>query len=73
MKKVCEGRSLRDLKAYYYKCPKCGYEVEIFSDEVKRRCPSCKTWVFAQEAASCLEWCPAAEKCKALLADYRDK
>lgn len=69
--KICQGRSIRDLKAYYYRCPYCGYEVEIFSDEPKRRCPSCKKWVFVEEAMSCLDWCPAAEECRKLLKDYR--
>ncbi len=73
MVKVCEGRSIRNLEAKYYNCRKCGYEVEIFSDETKRRCPSCKSWVFAENAPSCLDWCPAADKCRELLKDYRER
>lgn len=70
--RYCTGRSIRDLKALYYKCSNCDYEVEIFSDEVKRKCPRCGKFVFAR-GASCLDWCPAAEECKKLMKDYRNK
>ena len=31
----CPGQDSRRLRAEIHKCPSCGHEVEIFSDEVK--------------------------------------
>jgi len=44
-------------------CPFCAYEVEIFSDEVKARCPNCKKFVVRGPIQSCLDWCKFAEAC----------
>ena len=41
----CPGfDSVRDLKSFVCKCPKCGTEKEIFSDEFNKKhvCPNCK-------------------------------
>ncbi len=41
----CPGfDQFRDLKSITFKCPNCGAEVEIFSDEYDKThvCPSCK-------------------------------
>ncbi len=48
----CPGQSERNLKVIVCRCPKCGYEVEIFSDEDYTNCPSCKEIVRKQEATS---------------------
>lgn len=45
------------------KCPSCGEEVEIWSDEAKTKCPKCKTIVFRKEEQSCLNWCEYAKEC----------
>lgn len=58
----CPGQELRKLRASIHLCPECGYEVEMFSDEVKRRCPKCKTVVYKDKVPSCVEWCKAAKE-----------
>jgi len=57
----CPGQDSRRLRTSIHLCPKCGYEVEMFSDEVKRRCPKCKTVVYKEKVPSCMEWCKAAK------------
>ncbi|MFH0797399.1 MAG: phosphohydrolase [Candidatus Omnitrophota bacterium] len=59
----CPGKSRQNLTAALYRCPKCGYGVEIFSDEIRRRCPKCRTLVYREKAPSCIDWCPAAREC----------
>jgi len=34
-------------------CPKCGQEVEVWSDELKARCSNC----------GAIDWCKAAKEC----------
>lgn len=58
----CPGQDSRFLKSEIRKCPKCGYEVEIFSDEVRVRCPKCKGYVY-REIPSCIDWCRYAKEC----------
>jgi len=45
-------------------CPKCGEEVEVFSDEEKVVCDSCSTIVTREKTPSCFDWCSYAEECK---------
>ena len=59
----CPGQSERDLKVELHKCPSCGYEVEIFSDELKVTCPSCGQPVYKAAMPTCIDWCPAAREC----------
>lgn len=62
--KFCPGsRSLRDPIPEYIPCPRCGQEVEIWSDEVKGLCTQCKLPVFREKQPSCIDWCPYATKC----------
>ncbi|HOK56516.1 MAG TPA: hypothetical protein PKV21_04725 [bacterium] len=58
----CPGTDPRFLKVEVKKCPKCGYEVEIFSDEVRVKCPKCKNYVY-REIPSCIDWCKYAKEC----------
>lgn len=46
-------------------CPKCGEELEIWSDELYSECPVCCAEVSGsgEEENSCLNWCSYAEKC----------
>lgn len=37
----CPSQYFRNLRIELYRCPKCGYEVEVFSDEAKVKCPHC--------------------------------
>ena len=47
----------------FFDCPKCGDEVEIWTDELKRACSSCGTEVMREGYMSCLEWCAKAKEC----------
>ena len=50
-------------KPEYVKCPSCGKELEVWSDEFKGECPNCRKQVFKDEAPSCIEWCKYAREC----------
>jgi len=51
----------------YLKCPKCGGDVEIWSDEEAASCPNCGTAVSRGKLLSCMDWCEFADKCKVLI------
>jgi len=51
---------------YYAKCPKCGTEVEIWSDEFYAECSKCGEIVVGQNPPSCVEWCKYARECLGL-------
>jgi DNA-directed RNA polymerase subunit RPC12/RpoP len=59
----CPGQDMRKLRVELYKCPTCGAEVEIFSDETRIRCQKCGTMVFKERLPSCIEWCASARQC----------
>ena len=59
----CPGQDNRDIKIEIVECPHCGYSVEIFSDEIKTRCPECKAAVSRARLPSCVDWCKAARVC----------
>lgn len=45
------------------KCPFCAKELEIWTDEAKAKCPSCKKTVTRKIDQSCLDWCKYAREC----------
>jgi len=59
----CPGQDDRNIKSEQIACPACGYKVEIFSDEVKVRCPQCRDLVCRQRLPSCIDWCKYAKEC----------
>lgn len=60
----CPGsQSFRQPKPEILKCPSCGGEVEIWSDEIKARCPNCQKIITREEAPGCIEWCRYAKEC----------
>jgi DNA-directed RNA polymerase subunit RPC12/RpoP len=59
----CPGQDMRRLTVSYHPCPNCGKPVEFFSDEMRIRCPNCKTIVHKESAPSCIQWCKAARDC----------
>jgi hypothetical protein len=63
MKNKCPGQDDRSLKVETLKCPSCGWQVEIFSDEIKVRCLKCKGLVCRDRLPSCVNWCKAAREC----------
>jgi ribosomal protein S27AE len=44
------------------KCPQCGGEVEVFSNDVVVKCGSCG-YVVYNDIASCVRWCRYAREC----------
>ena len=54
---------MRNLRVELYRCPKCGAEVEIFSDELQIRCQKCGEKVYKEKIPSCIDWCSAARQC----------
>ncbi|MBI2852799.1 MAG: hemerythrin domain-containing protein [Chloroflexi bacterium] len=62
--KSCPGsKAIRNPVPENISCPNCGYEVEIWTDEIKATCPKCKTKVFREAQVSCIDWCPYAKEC----------
>jgi len=59
----CPGQDGKNLRVALYKCPNCGADVEIFSDEIKVRCRKCGQSVYREKIPSCLEWCASARQC----------
>ncbi len=59
----CPGQDSRNLRVALYKCPNCGAEVEIFSDEIRVKCPKCGENVCREKIPSCIEWCASARQC----------
>lgn len=58
----CPGRE-KGLRAKLIKCPSCGYLIEFFSDELRRKCPKCKIEVKQEKLPSCIDWCKSAREC----------
>jgi len=59
----CPGQDRRHVKIDLIKCPHCGYKLEIFSDEMQAKCPSCQKNVLRQKMPSCIDWCKSAKEC----------
>ena len=59
----CPGLDSRFLRVGLHKCPHCDYKVEIFSDEVRVKCPRCKNFVYRDKVPSCIDWCKYAKDC----------
>ncbi|MBI4296507.1 MAG: phosphohydrolase [Chloroflexi bacterium] len=59
----CPGQDIRNLRVELYKCPGCGAEVEIFSDEFKVKCHNCGTVINREKLPSCIQWCASARQC----------
>jgi ribosomal protein S27E len=59
----CPGAAnLRTPTLKIKNCPQCGGETEIFSTDVKVKCPSCGFVVY-NDIQSCVQWCSYAKKC----------
>ena len=59
----CPGQDMRKLRVELHRCPGCGGEVEIFSDESRVRCHKCGEMVYREKAPSCINWCSSARQC----------
>ena len=59
----CPGTAnLRTPTLSIKKCPQCGEEVEIFSNDIKVTCTSCG-FVICNDITSCVRWCKYAREC----------
>lgn len=64
LSKHCPGSlGVVQPKPEMYRCPACGREVEIWSDEAAGMCPACQKTVFRPGMQSCLDWCRHAKEC----------
>ena len=63
----CPGQSTmfwRPEDVHEKPCPFCGYLIEFFKIDLKRKCPQCHREVLNPRANfSCAEWCDHAEEC----------
>ena len=63
----CPGQSTmfwRPEDIHELPCPHCGYSIEFFKTDLKRKCPQCGQEVLNPKANfSCAEWCKHAEEC----------
>ncbi|MBI2251441.1 MAG: hypothetical protein HYU63_01555 [Armatimonadetes bacterium] len=60
----CPGSDiLKNAVPCEYPCPQCGYGVEIFSNEMKRKCPQCGFIIFRELDLGCAAWCKSAKEC----------
>jgi len=59
----CPGAAnLRTPTLKIKKCPKCGAEVEVFSNDLKVECDSCG-FVIYNDLELCINWCKFAKEC----------
>ncbi len=63
MQMRCPGQDMRNLRVSIYKCPGCGADVELFSDEMRIKCQKCGTEVRRDQVPSCIDWCVYAKEC----------
>ncbi|MEE8473604.1 MAG: phosphohydrolase [Dehalococcoidia bacterium] len=63
MPATCPGQDMRFREVELHKCSNCGYEVEIFSGELRVKCFQCGEWVNKEQLPSCIDWCAAASEC----------
>ncbi|PIS33334.1 MAG: phosphohydrolase [Candidatus Omnitrophica bacterium CG08_land_8_20_14_0_20_41_16] len=59
----CPGQDRLVIKAENIRCQQCGYEAEIFSDEIKVKCPKCKNLICKERLPSCVDWCKFSRGC----------
>jgi len=62
----CPGNSSNRLLDSTVITCSCGKEVELFSDEQRRKC-KCGKFVCQKTVPKCADWCPSAELCLGLI------
>lgn len=59
----CPGaRNLKTPTLTIKKCPQCGEEVEVFSNDTRVPCGNCGFVIF-NDTLSCIQWCKFAKEC----------
>ncbi len=71
MNKCPGSMTPRNLDSVIVRCPGCGRNVEIFTDEPKRRC-RCGRLLLREAQPRCAEWCAAAAQCLGEAVDVRE-
>jgi ribosomal protein S27AE len=62
-KDFCPGSAnIRTPELSLKKCPSCGADIEMFSNETSTNCTACGFTVY-NDINSCIRWCRFAEKC----------
>ncbi|MDO8489328.1 MAG: HD domain-containing protein [Candidatus Omnitrophota bacterium] len=59
----CPGQDKRKVTPEPIICSSCGYEAEIFSDEIKVKCPKCRQVFYREVLPTCVDWCAFAKEC----------
>ncbi|MBM4136188.1 MAG: transposase [Nitrospira sp.] len=59
----CGGAAnLRTPALTIKRCPECGEEVELFSDDTEVVCKKCGFTIY-NDIESCIQWCKYAKEC----------
>lgn len=59
----CGGAAnLRTPTLAIKRCPECGEEVELFSDDIEVVCKKCGFTIY-NDIESCIQWCKYAKEC----------
>jgi DNA-directed RNA polymerase subunit RPC12/RpoP len=45
------------------RCPACGFEAEIWTDELEVVCKACGSLIRQGKGQSCIDWCSRAREC----------
>jgi HD superfamily phosphodiesterase len=59
----CPGQDKRKIAPEPIICSSCGYEAEMFSDEIKASCPQCRQVFYREVLPTCVDWCACAQEC----------
>ena len=60
---ACPGAvNIRMPRMEIKECPKCGEEIEIFSNEASAKCSECGHVIY-NDLLSCVQWCEYAKEC----------
>lgn len=56
------------------RCPECGDEIEVFSNDFSAKCKGCGFTIY-EDIDSCIKWCKYANKCvgEEFLKRYKNK
>ena len=62
--KRCPGSSaFTQPKIELVRCPSCGADVELWSDEAEGKCTGCGRPICRTHTQSCIDWCKYANEC----------
>lgn len=62
----CPGsQKFRHPQPENIRCPECGEEIEIWTDEHEAVCPKCRKHITreGETAQGCIDWCKHAKEC----------